>query len=368
VSDLDNHFYQKLANVREPFACNPPWKDPVQWIMAAKEKGAIGIDIGGTKVLFALFDEKFKVVDRIKEKTSPEKGEKRFSELLTESLETLAKRAEKENIRLLAVGVGSAGAIDDEKGQIVESPNIPFLKGYSLRAKIEKVIDAEVAIGNDVQMGLYGEMCHGAAQNAKNIICVFLGTGIGGALAIDGKLYLGASGTAGEIGHYMTDPMGALSGSDRQGLLDDLVSRNAIAAEAAMFANKQWAPHLFKLAGTNVADIKSGTIAEAIKNGDEKIEELVRSRSRILGIVLSNLADFLDPDLVLLGGGLVDEMPEIIVKEVEKGIRAHTVPSVAKNVKVQATKLEDVAVAAGAAQLALDKAALATSSLLRVKG
>src|SRR5207253_1874728 len=132
---------------------------------------------------------------------------------------------------------------------------------------------------------------------------VFIGTGIGGAIAIDGRLYFGASGHAGDIGHYLVQPFGPLAGSERQGVLDGVSSRIAIAGEAAVLAAKQWAPHLLKSAGTDVLNIKSKSLAKAIKSGDKAIEELVRSRVQIIGIILSNLVDFLNPELVLIGGG-----------------------------------------------------------------
>jgi glucokinase len=324
--------------------------------MVEKGLGTIGIDLGGTKILFALFDQKFKVVEDFKEKTNPDKDEKRFTEVLSSGLKTLLERAKKEDLNVTAVGAGCAGFIDEDKGVIESSPNIPFIKNYSMRSKVAKLTDADFALGNDVHMGLLGELKLGAAVNAQHVIGVFLGTGIGGALAINGELYRGATGTAGEIGHFLTDPMGPLAGSDRHGVLDDIVSRNAIAAEAAALATKQWAPYLYKQVGTNVADIKSDELAQAIKHGDDKVEELVRSRARIVGIVLANLVDFLSPEMVVLGGGLVEAMPELFIDEVGKGVRDFTIPAISKKVRVVPAKLGDFAVAAGAAWNALEVA------------
>src|SRR5205814_1713198 len=124
--------------------------------------------------------------------------------------------------------------------------------------------------------------------------------------------HLGANGHAGDIGHYLIQPWGSAAGSDRIGILDDVASRVAIAGDAAAIAAKHSAPHLLKEAGTDVADIKSSELAEAVEKGDKAIENLVRSRAKIVGIVLSNLVDFINPDTVVLGGGLVDAMPELI--------------------------------------------------------
>jgi glucokinase len=322
--------------------------------MPEKQTGVIGIDLGGTKTLFALFDEKSHVLEEVKEKTHAEKGVEKFEENWKAAIKKLLSRADDEKIKVVGVGVGCAGRTDRKKGVVEVSPNIPFLAEYPLRAKTQKIIDVPFALGNDVQTGLYGEMTHGAAMGFENVIGIFIGTGIGGALAIGGKIYKGATGLAGDIGHYLTDPMGPLAGSERRGTLDDIASRSAIAAAAAALAAKQWAPYLYKNQGTDVAAIKSGALFEAIKHGDEKIEELVRSRSRVVGIVLSNLVDFLSPDLIVLGGGVVDEMPEIIVKEVEKGVKEYSVPEMGKHVKIVATALRDHAITTGAAQMAWD--------------
>jgi glucokinase len=318
-------------------------------------RGTIGIDIGGTKTLLALFDEKFAVIHEIKVSTHPEKGEKYFTEVLSESVEKVVEKAEKEKLILTGVGIGCAGSVDRARGVLRSSPNIPFLKDYPFGSRLTRLAGTNVVLGNDVQLGLYGEHQLGAAKGCQHVIGVFFGTGVGGAMIIDGKLHLGANGAAGDIGQYLLNPIGPLAGSERQGVLDDFVGRHAIAGEAAGLAAKQWAPHLFEIAGADVTEIKSGTLAEAIKKGDTKVEEMVRSRARMAGIALSNLVDFINPELVVIGGGMVDAMPHLFLKEVEAGIREFTVPEIGKSVKVSVTKLKDHAVTTGAAKLAWDK-------------
>lgn len=324
--------------------------------MAEKDKkGIVGIDIGGTKTLLALFDEKFKVLSDVKIKTQADKGEERFTEKLLEAVESLMKAAKNEDLGLVGIGAGCAGLIDDEKGVIALSPNIPFLKDYPLSSRLAKATGLRAVLNNDVHSGLYGEHQLGAAKGFANVLGVFLGTGIGGAIIMDNRLYRGAKGLAGDIGRYLVDPLGPLAGSQRHGVLDDVASRTAIAAEAAALAAKQWAPELYKEAGADLQEITSGVLAKAIEKGDKKVEELVRSRARIVGIVLSNLADFLAPDMVVLGGGLVEAMPKLIVKEVEDAMREHISPALAKHVKVAAAELMGHAVCAGAAKLAWDR-------------
>jgi glucokinase len=318
------------------------------------ELGSIGIDIGGTKILFALFDPKFQPVDEIKIKTGDLHTTREFKDALSESLGTLMKKAAKGNLQLAGVGIGCAALLNGG-GTIKSAPNIPILDGLPLRNIVGKITSLNVTLVNDVDAGLYGEQQFGAAVGCKNVIGVFIGTGIGGALIIDGKLYRGASGHAGDIGHYLLQPLNTLAGSDRHGVLDDVASRTAIAAEAAALALKHAAPHLLKLAGTDLKKIGSNVLAESIAKGDEEVEKLVRSRSQMLGIVLSNMVDFLNPEMLVLGGGFTDAMPDIVREEVEAGVRAHSTPEAAEALKVVAATLKNHAVTTGAAKLALDQ-------------
>lgn len=320
-----------------------------------RSPATIGIDIGGTKMLFALFDADFRIVDEIKIKTPLDDGEKRFTTTLLEGAGALARKARKKGRPLLGVGVGCAGEIDRPAGVLKFSLNLPFIKNYPLSGNLAKAIGADVFIDNDIRMGLYGEHRLGAARGFNNVIGVFFGTGIGAAMIIDGKLYTGASGCAGEIGRYLISPMGPLTGWERDGMLDDFVSRNAIAGEAAAMAAKQWAPQLYELAGADVRKIRSSTLAKAIRRGDERVEKMVRARARMAGIAVSNLVDFLNPELLLIGGGLAEAMPALFLKEVGAGVRRNTVAGVRDALKIKLCELKDFAVAAGAAKMALDR-------------
>ena len=173
-----------------------------------------------------------------------------------------------------------------------------------------------------------------------------------GALIISGKLYRGADSAAGDIGHYFVFPAGPRIGFEADSTLTDVASRTAIAGAAATLAARKLAPHLFMLSGTDVEQITSDALATAIAKGDQRIEQLVRGRCHILGIVLSNLVDFLNPEMIVLGGGLTEAMPALVRDEVEAGIRAHSTSIAAKNLEVVVATLKEKSVAAGAAKLA----------------
>lgn len=319
------------------------------------KRAFIGIDIGGTKSLFALFDESFEAIAQEKFRTHPEKGGVReFTRRLNQVVGKLTSEARRRGLKIKAVGVGCAGDIDMKQGLVRASPNLSFLDGYEFRARLERATGARVFVGHDVKSALYGEFKLGAARKARHVIAVWIGTGVGGALIVDGRLHMGASGMAGDIGNYLLHSVDVATEAPRKEVLDSVASRTAIAGEAAALAVKRRAPTLLKLAGTDVTDIKSGDIAEAIRGGDKQIEKLVRSRARVVGAAVSNLVDFLNPDMVVLGGGMVESMPRLLRAEVAKSIQAHCAPKAARVLKVKVSKLHCHAVTAGAAKLAQD--------------
>ena len=317
-----------------------------------RKKCTLGIDIGATKTLLGVFDERLDLRDELKLKTEPADGAQAFLAKLESSVRTLRADARKKGLEIAGVGVGIAGDIDVDRARILSCPNIPFLPQSGLNENLAKWTQCPVVLGNDCHLALYGEHQMGAARGFNDVIGIFLGSGIGGALLIGGKIHLGVSGCAGDLGHYLLQPIEPLAGAARQGFLDDFGSRMALSSEAARMAAKQWAPYLQKTTGTDVRDIRSGELAKAIKHGDKRIEELVRSRMHAIGIVLSNFVDFLNPELVLLGGGLVEAMPGLVRGEIKKGIEGHTTRRAGKAVRVVVSKLARHAVTTGAARIA----------------
>jgi glucokinase len=314
----------------------------------------LGIDIGGTKTLVGIFDGELRLLDEIKMKTEVRKGENAFMKNITSAVNALISEASQHRRSIVGVGVGVAGSVSVDRAEIVSSPNIPFLPRCGLPHQLAKLTRRTPIFGNDCQLALLAEHHAGAALGVKNVIGIFLGSGVGGALIIDGKVHLGAGGHAGDLGHYLIDPIAPLAGSDRRGFLDDISSRTALSSEAARMAAKQWAPYLFDSAGTDVCKIRSRQLAKAIKHGDKCIEDLVRSRMRTVGIVVSNFVDFLNPEMVLLGGGMAEAIPKLIRTEVRKAIKEHASVNAGKVVRVVTSQLKRHAVTTGAAKLALD--------------
>lgn len=319
------------------------------------KRAYLGIDIGGTKSQFALLDEKFEVLAEEKFRTHPDRGgERAFNKEMAAAVRAMLAEAKKAGREVKVVGVGCAGDIDMKEGVVRASPNLTFLAGYPFRRRLEKLTGGKVFIGHDVQAGLYGEYRLGAAKKGRYIVGVWIGTGVGGALIMDGRIYQGATGRAGDIGNFLLHAGEAGSEEARKEVLDSVASRTAIAGDAAALAAKHHAPTLRKVAGTDVTDIKSGDLAEAIRQGDKAVEKLVRGRAAVVGSALASIVDVLNPDTIVLGGGLVEALPRLIKREVRKAIDGHATPAAAKAVNVVVAKLHGHAGTIGAARLALD--------------
>ena len=312
--------------------------------------GYIGIDVGGTKTRLALFDAKFTVLADVKFKTLDSEDDQAFTTALNSALNVLIDKSYRSHLEIQNVGVGCAGSFNKD-GSIKDAPNIPFLIGYSFRTVVAKHTGANVMVTNDAAAGLYGEHQLGAAIGRKHVIGIFIGTGVGGALIFDGKLYRGRNGSAGDIGHYL---LHTTVPSDHSQFLDDVVSRTTIAEAASKIASNNRAPHLVKSVGTNPQGITTTALAESIAHGDKHVERLVRSRCYTLGVALSNLVDFLNPEMIVLGGGLSDKMSAIVRGEVKAGIRENSKQDPKRALEVVTAKLKGHAVTAGAAKLSAD--------------
>ncbi len=315
---------------------------------ASSKKYLIGIDIGGTKVLAGLLRPNFSIIATEKMKVDPSRGLGAFIKMLTGAIQELLLENNLTAKNILAIGIGCPGIIDPDTGVVQVSPNLSFLKKYPLKSVLQKTFRVPVAVENDVNAGLYGEQQFGAAKNAKHVLGIFLGTGVGGALIFDGKLYRGATRAAGEIGHtFMNLPFGP----DHRPTLENMTGRLALAADAGLLLLKQKAPHLYKDAGTDLRGLKSGAFARAIRAGDAEVKKLILIKARVLGISMANAVNLLSPELIVLGGGLVEALGFLILPEAEKTMRQFAMPDLVKPVKVRAAVLGDYAVMLGAAKL-----------------
>jgi glucokinase len=308
----------------------------------------VGFDLGGTKMLAAALNGEFRVLGRRRRKTKGADGAKSGVERIVESIHDVLKESEIKAGDLAGIGVGCPGNVDLEKGVIIDSANLGW-KNVPLKDILQKEFDCPAVVLNDVDAGVYGEYRFGAGKNARCVVGIFPGTGIGGGCVLEGQVLRGKTMSCFEIGHVEINPDGLPCGCGRWGCLETEASRLAISAQAAMAAFRGEAPHLLAAAGTDLSEIRSGMLAEAIKAGDKIIERIVDRAARKIGRAVGDLVNLLLPEVIVLGGGLVEAMPEIFVQGVEEAARQRAAPAFAKTFKVAAAKLGDDAVVRGAA-------------------
>jgi glucokinase len=314
---------------------------------------ALGIDIGGTKTLCVLVDKQGKILKSEKFKTA-EDGSQQFRKDLLRTVFDIRDYARQKRFKLLGAGVGLAGSMDEKNGRIKTAPNLVCLEGFPIERQLKRALKTRIYFGNDVQLGICAEHKLGVAIGCANVLGVFFGTGVGGAVIINNQLYRGACGMGGQVGAVLAQPVGGPKAALSHGFLDRIASKAAITGEALVMAIKDWAPYLHKRVGTDLSKVTWGALRRAVEHGDERIEEMLRARMYVVGIALSSIVNFLNPDMLVLGGGLLTDMRKLAVSEIEKGLREYLVPEVGAVLKVRPARLGSEAVALGAANLVLD--------------
>jgi len=309
----------------------------------------VGFDMGGTKMLASVLDPQFSVVGRAKVKTPPG-GD--ASEIVGCMVDTIRKAVQDAGLKLSDIGaIGTAvpGPLNRDEGVVIETANVG-LRDYPLREKLEQTLGVPVDLENDVNAGTYGEYVAGAGKGYRNVVGLFPGTGVGGGIIIDGKLYRGLRGRAGEIGHITVAVGGPLCGCGHYGCLEAVASKNAIAKDLVLLASIGLAPTVLDKAGTDFKLVKSSVIAAGVKKGEKEVIRVVDRAAWYLGIGLANCVDIFDPDVLVVGGGLVEKLGNDFLDK----IRASTVENsmVPVEIPIVSATLGDDSVVIGAASLA----------------
>ena len=315
----------------------------------------VGFDLGATKMLAVVFDADFERVGERRRRTRSngvEQGIERIASTIAQALENAHRSADD----LAGIGIGCPGPLDLEEGVLLETPNLGWPK-TPLKKGIAKKFNCPVFALNDADAGLYGEYRFGAVRNARCAVAVFPGTGIGGSCIYEGRIITGKNRSCFEIGHLQVVPGGPICGCGQHGCLEAVASRLAIAAAAGAAACRGEAPHLLAEAGTDLKNMRSTALSKAIEAGDTVVDRIVRDAAAWLGIGVAGVIHLMAPDMIVLGGGLVEAMPRLFQEEVERAARCRVMPAFRDSFKVVVAKLGDYATAIGAAAWARDQLA-----------
>lgn len=311
----------------------------------------VGFDLGGTKMLAVVFDSDMKPIGRERKKTKGFEGAEAGLKRIKTVIESALEEAGVEKKRLAGIGIGCPGPLDLKKGVVREAPNLGW-KNVPVKKFLESEFDCPAVIMNDVDAGVFGEWSNGAGKNARCLVGIFPGTGIGGGCVYKGEIFQGANHSCMEVGHIPIVSDSLPDGCGNVGTLEAVGSRLSIAAGAAQAAYRGQAPWLQKKAGSNIADIRSGVLADSVKNGDKAVEALLNRAAEYLSLGIVTMVHLLSPEVVVIGGGLAEAFPSILVKQAEKLARNRVMPAYKDSFAVELAKLGDDSGVVGAASWA----------------
>jgi glucokinase len=262
---------------------------------------AIGVDVGGTKVAAGVVDPAGKIIERVRRPT-PAASPAGTEQVIVEVVNELRDRYD-----VSAVGIGAAGFVDETRSVVLFAPNLAW-RDEPVKKRVEDRLGCPVLVDNDANTAAWAEVRFGAAQDQDQVALIAVGTGIGAGLVLDGRLYRGRWGAAGEPGHYRVVPDGRLCGCGNRGCWEQYVSGNALVAEAREFARRTpgAAARLLQLGGGSVEGIDGPTVTRAATEGDAAAIRCFEIIGHWLGTGLADLAAILDPGCFVIGGGVSD--------------------------------------------------------------
>lgn len=321
--------------------------------MARRAEIIVGVDMGGTSLRALVVDRKNRIL--AVEKTPTPRGRKPdalIEDIAAQVLDALeSARLKRSDLR--AVSIGAPGAVDPQRGLVYAAPNLGW-KDVPLGPKLGELLGVPVLVENDVNVGTVGEHALGAGRGAKELVGIFVGTGIGGGIVSRGKLYEGCRGAAGEVGHIVLESNGPRCGCGRHGCAEALASRTAMERDVRVaIKNGSKSCVLDLMRERNKERMTSSIIVRALKKNDRLMRDVLRRAEHYLGILVAAVVNMMDPECVVIGGGVAERLQEDFVAPIRKTAREYFLcPREVSKVKIVAAKLGDNAGALGAVVLA----------------
>lgn len=300
----------------------------------------LGVDLGGTKIATALATAEGEILTR---GYCPTLGEAGSQDIIGSILRTIEETMSLGKVRvsqLLGIGIAAAGIIDSDKGMIITSPNIPNLREVPLKHAVEQRFGIPTYVGNDATLAALGEWYFGLKKSVPNLIYITISTGIGGGIIANGKLYTGACGIAGEIGHMTIDVNGPQCNCGNIGCWEALASGTALAREAIREIGKGANTSIAEIVGGDLSRIDAKVVFQAAEGGDELGKKLISRLAYYFGVGLANLVNIFAPELVLIGGG-VAKMGDLLLQPAIDLVKERAYVALAYDVEIRPALLGD---------------------------
>src|SRR6266705_253757 len=318
----------------------------------SKENYVVGIDLGGTKILAGLFDASLECIGTAKVSTKAQRGMETVISRIERCVRDAVDEADLGLTQVAGVGSGAPGAGDFETGTVIFAPNLDGWKEVPLKKELEKQLGVPVFVENDGNIAVLGVHVVELKSKPRSVVGIFVGTGIGGGLIINGELFSGTNHTAGEIGHMVIDVNGPKCGCGNKGCFEALASRTAIFQRIKAGVKDGEKTLLTDMLGDSLEDMRSGDLRKAIRRGDKFVSKVIEQTAEYIGIGVSNLVNIFGPEVVVLGGGVMEALSDEMMSVITKTAKDHAMPGTMKGVEIIASKLGDNAGITGAAVLA----------------
>lgn len=324
----------------------------------SKKRPYVGVDLGGTSMMAVLANEKGRILGTSDCATIRDAGPDGVIDQIGRQIELAAEDARISLPKLGGIGVGAPGAVDPRRGLVVRAPNLGW-SDVRLGPMLSARFGVPVVLGNDVQVAIQGEHAYGAAKGAERAVGIWVGTGVGGGIIVRGRLERGARGAAGEIGHICLDENGPDCPCGRKGCAEAFSSRTSIERDvmkAIADGRKSVVPDIMK--ERNKTRMTSSVIQRALAADDEVMREVLARAQHYLGLLAGNLVNALDPEVIVIGGGIAERLGDEFVGPIREEARKRFLrPDPEGTVRIVHSELGDHAGALGASYLARRAAA-----------
>lgn len=310
----------------------------------------IGIDIGGTNTRVALLGKKFNIIKKVSFPTFSYKGPQKLIQAITDSILDILKKHRLSINQIFGIGIGIAGLVDAGKGTIHNLINIPGWKGINIKRLFKKRLKIPTYIDNDTNVMTLAELYRGAGKKDKNLICITLGTGVGGGIVIEGKLYRGSTSSAGEIGHTPINEKGPRCNCGGIACIESYVGNRYLINELKRRLRSGEKTLLKKLMGKTLSNLTPQLVDRAARLGDRFAIDFWKEVGTRIGIMLSGVVNLLNPDKVVIGGGIANA-GRFLFSFIRKTVKARAMDIQGNHVKIVKAKLGKDAGLIGAAIL-----------------
>lgn len=311
---------------------------------------AVGIDVGGTNTKGLVADSTGRVLSEVVEQTSAAEGRERVTDLIGGCIRRLLQDAGLSLSEISGIGVGFPGELDWSLGIVRAAPNLPGWKGVPLRQQLRERFSTKICLDNDANAAALGEYLYGGGRSVQNMVLFTLGTGIGGGLVLGGRLFRGSRGMGGELGHMTVEPDGPTCGCGNAGCLEALAAAPSVIRRAREGLNRGVRSALGEAVGGRLELLDVSLVARTAREGDLFAKEILAEAGRYLGIGIANVINIFNPEMVVLGGGMVNA-GDLILAPARAEARKRSLSGLFEQVEIRQATLGERAGRLGAAAL-----------------